>query len=122
MAWSEETQEAALVHWHPTLGKIHLLTNAFDYTDNGKPLEEPPFERYYKHTFNTSDKLNQAMHERSYPYHRPGWMYNFDNFHFTSLLWNTYVLFLECNPRVQDLSWHDFCVGLYSELWASTQQ
>lgn len=117
VAWSEETQEAALMHWHETLGMKYILTNAFTYVDNDIPIAEPPFERYYKVTFNISDHLNQALHGRGYPYVRPGWMYNFDDFHFAALLWNSYVLYLECNPTLGELDWHDYCIQLSKELW-----
>ena len=120
IGWSEETEEAALYHWHEKLGEIYLLTNAFSYVDDGKDLHEPIFERYYKHTFNITDKLNHHLHGKGYPYHRPKWMYNFDNFHFTSLLWNSYVLYHECHPNVPRMEWREYCVSLYSELWAWT--
>ena len=122
IGWSEETEEAALYHWHEKLGELCLLTNAFSYIDDGKELEDPIFERYYHHTFNITDTLNHFLHGKTYPYHRPKWMYNFDNFHFTSLLWNSYVLFHECHPKVQMMEWRDYCHSLYTELWAWTEK
>ena len=108
---------AALIHWHKKLGKIYILTNAFSYVDDGKPLDSPPFEPYYKVTFNFSDKLNHILHKKKYPYSRPGWEYNFDDFHFTSLLWNSYVLWHECHPNVPRMKWSEYCIQLSKALW-----
>lgn len=120
IAWSDETEEAALLHYHPTLGKIHLITNAFIYFDDDQAIKEPPFEPYYKQTFNTTDHLNQHLHGKQYPYSRPGWQYNFDDHHFTALLWNSYVLYHECHPEVQQMEWRDYCLQLSQELQQAT--
>lgn len=72
VAWSWKTEKAALMHWHPTLGRKCLLTTAFKYEDHGQALDQPSFEAYYKVIFNETDTLNHHLHGKTWPYHRPG--------------------------------------------------
>ncbi len=116
VAWNAKEKEAALHYWHPEHGRIYLLTNAFAYQKNATPIKEPPFFEVYKHLFNSCDRLNHYLFDKGYPYRREGWQYDFDDFHFTSTLWNAYVLYHEYYALPSNLSWKTFCTDLAKEL------
>jgi hypothetical protein len=60
------------------------------------------------------------MGNKGYPFRREGWMYSYDDdFHFTSLLWNTYVLYLEYYQVAPNYTWEDFCRQLSHEVLQS---
>ena len=114
--WNDETGEAA-VHIKLESGyKIYLLTNAFTYQLTQQPVNYTIFSDVYSHCFNTADRLNHFIGKKGYPYRRIGWQYSFDGFHFTTLLWNVYVLYHEQYNEV-DMSWKEFCEQLAKELW-----
>lgn len=117
VAWNAETKEAAYHYWDPEHGRQYLLTNAFRYQTTNKPMKEPAFHDVYGLLFNTSDRLNHYIAKRGWPYRRRGWMYSFDDFHFTTLVWNTYMLYHECYALQRNLPWEQFCVALGKELW-----
>jgi hypothetical protein len=116
IAWNATTEETAAVYWHPELGKKYLLTNAFRYNPSAEPLTIFPLWDAYGHLFNSADRLNHFYATRYYPYRREGWMYDFDDFHFTSLLWNTYVVFHEAHRLPANLPWGSFLIELAKEL------
>ncbi len=118
VAWNPKTKEAASYYWHPELGHLYLLTNAFSYKKGQVELDEHPFHEVYKLLFNTCDRLNHFLGKKYYPYRREGWMYSFDDYHFTSLLWNTYVVYHEYYNIEPRLKWKPFCWGLAKQLWA----
>jgi hypothetical protein len=112
VAWSEGTQEAAVHFWSPQGLKTFLLTNAFKWQKGQDTITSEVFDVAYQHTFNTADRLNHFFHKKSYPFRREGWQHNFDDFHFTSLLWNTYVLWHESNKVADRCKWKGFCKDL----------
>jgi len=44
-------------------------------------------------------------------------MYSFEDFYFSSIVWNTYVLYHEFYSLTENLDWDDFCKQLALELW-----
>jgi hypothetical protein len=56
--------------------------------------------------------------DRYYPYRRDGWQQNYDDFHFTTLLWNTYAIYHEYYSLQKNMVWSTFCEELAAELWA----
>jgi hypothetical protein len=117
VAWCSTTGEAAALLWTTENKKSYMLTNAFTYSSSGTPVNATVFSDTYCHLFNTADRLNSYLYHRGYPWRRTGWIYNFDNFHFTSLLWNVYVMHHELNQLEQEMDWCEFCVLLAKQLW-----
>ena len=75
----------------------------------------------YSHCFNTADRLNHYIAKRGYPYRRTGWQYSYDGFHWTTLLWNVYVLYHEQYNEVS-LTWKEFCEQLAKDMWEKIHQ
>lgn len=117
VAWCDATQEAAVHFWTSHNKKAYLLTNAFTYEANRKAINKDIFSNTYVHLFNTADRLNHFIYKRGYPWRRAGWMYSFDNFHFTTLLWNIYVMYHELNQLEKEIDWLDFCETLAHAMW-----
>ena len=59
---------------------------------------------------------NHYLHNKTYPYCWEGWQSSFDDFHFTTLLWNVYVTYHEHYDLEKEFSWAEFCEMLCSEL------
>jgi hypothetical protein len=93
-----------------------LLTNAFKFKSGPQKLTSEVFDVAYKHSFNTCDRLNHFIANKEYPHRRDGWTHSFDDFHFTTLLWNTYVLWHELRKGNERVSWKKFCTQLSHEL------
>jgi glutamine cyclotransferase len=85
-------------------------------TKSKDPITADIFNVAYKHTFNTADRLNHFFYKKKYPFRREGWQYSFDDFHSTSLLWNTYVLWHEHRGMGEREKWKTFCQELAREL------
>jgi len=92
LSWNHSTGETAMHYWHPELKHLYILTNAFSYQPTGLPIDTPQMYDAYKLLFNTADRLNHFLADKCYPYCQNGWMYDYDDFHFSALLWNTYAL------------------------------
>lgn len=122
IAWNSKTKEAALLYWHEKYGKQYILTNAFSYIRGDTDINYLPLQLAYKYFFNTADRLNAYLHHREYPYRRVGWMYSFDDFHFSTLIWNTYILFHEFYSIEDNMEWKSFCVDLARELWGQIKK
>jgi hypothetical protein len=116
VAWNPNTEEAAVHFWTFEKRKTSVLTNAFKWTKSKDPITADIFNVAYKHTFNTADRLNHFFYKKKYPFRREGWQYSFDDFHFTSLLWNTYVLWHEHRGMGEREKWKTFCQELAREL------
>jgi hypothetical protein len=118
VAWNSTTGEAAVHFWTSEGRKAFLLTNAFTFRKSQDLITSEVFDIAYTHTFNTADRLNHFFHDKYYPFRRQGWMYSFDDFHFTSLLWNTYVLWHEAYHVDKCWKWERFCKHLARGLLA----
>jgi hypothetical protein len=117
VAWNQDTREVAVHYWSPENGKIYLLTNAFSYRRSPTPLSVDIFYDTYKFIFNTADRLNHFLANKMYPHRRNGWQFSFDDFHFTTILWNTYTIYHEYYELQTNEDWVDFCIALAQELW-----
>jgi len=117
IAWNAATHEIVACYWTPDLGKIYLLTNAFNYRPTNAPLTITPLWDSYAHSSNSADRLNHFFASKYCPYRRTGWKYSFDDFHFTSLLWNTYVMYHEYYYIPSNLPWKEFVTDLAKELY-----
>jgi hypothetical protein len=116
VAWNNRTGEAAVHCWTFENRNTFLPTNAFQYEKGKEKITSDVFDVAYRHTFNTADRLNHFLHDKDYPFRREGWNFNFDDFLFTALLWNVYVLYHEVNQLAQRCTWDGFCTQLSHEL------
>jgi len=117
LSWNPSTKETAMHYWHPELKHLYILTNAFSYQPTGAFIDHPPMYDAYQLLFNTADRLNHFLADKRYPYCCQGWMYDYDDFHFSTLLWNTYALYHEFYSTSTMIKWKTFCVDLAMELW-----
>jgi hypothetical protein len=118
VAWNKDTGEAAVHCWTFEKRKTFLLTNAFKWEKSNDNITSDVFDVAYKHTFNTVDRLNHIIWKKGYPFRREGWNYSFDDFHYTTLLWNTYLLWHESQQITQRVKWREFCQELGKEIVA----
>jgi hypothetical protein len=117
VAYCATTGEAAVHFWTEQGKKAYILTNAFTYSKGRSKINGHVFSDTYCHLFNTADRLNSYICKKGYPSRRTGWHYSFDNFHFTTLLWNVYVLYHEIYELDKEIEWKDFCKTLATQLW-----
>lgn len=118
VAWCSTTGEAAVHFWTHEGKKVYILTNAFSYQPSSSAINTTVFSDTYCHLFNTVDRLNHYIYQKGYPWRREGWQYSFDNFHFTTLLWNVYTLYHELQNLEKEVPWKEFCVELAKQLWS----
>ncbi len=115
-AYNDDTGEFAVHILAPGKLKQYLLTNAFAYHQGPKKLKSIIFSEVYSFTFNTADRLNHVLAERMWPHWEVGWESSFDDFHFSTLLWNVYVVWHESNKIRKETPWPDFTKMLCSDL------
>lgn len=115
-SYNKDTKEHAMMRWDPLKGdrKQHVLSNAFE---NRKKLskKEPisnVMSDVYLLLFNGCDRLNNYFNNKYWPYDRWGWQTNFDDFFFSSISMNIYVMYHEINQIALDdkISWDDFAL------------
>lgn len=120
-AWNAQTQEIALHYYHPKHNRLYLLSNAFSFKPKkGVQLTPAPLFHTYKKRFNAADRMHKYFDKRKAPYRREGWQFSFDNFHFATLLHNTWVLYHEAHgitKKENRLHFKQFCCELAQELW-----
>ena len=103
-----------MMRWDPLKGdrKQHIITNAFD---NRKKLSKKDpnlnvISDVYLHLFNGCDRLNSYLDNKYWPYNRWGWQSNFDDFFFSAISMNIYVMYHEIN-KISDedkIPWDKF--------------
>lgn len=117
--YNKTTKEHAMMRWDP-IGekKQYVLTNAFENKKKGlKNISENynAISETYRLLFNGCDRYNTYLSSKYWPYQRRGWQSNFDDFFFTSIAFNIYVLYHELIKEGEKLiSWEEFC-SLMSE-------
>jgi hypothetical protein len=116
--WNFRTNQLAMMLWDENFGTKYVLTNAFTWVMNEKKVDLLPVREAYKFFFNTCDRFNQHLHDKQWPYKRQHWKNNFDDFYFSALLMNTYVLWHEINVSVDKIPWKDFTKRLSMSVWA----
>lgn len=116
VAWNPQTQEVAALYWALEGKKFYILSNAWKYKTTEDQLNSASLFLTYKHLFNTCDCLNHFIANKGYPYDRPGWQYNFDDFHFSTILWNIYMVYHEVHSLEQRLEWESFLFELVKQL------
>jgi hypothetical protein len=111
---NETTKEHAMMRWDPLKGdrKQHVLTNVFE---NRKKLSKKEqnmnaISEVYLHLFNGCDRLNSYLDNKYWPYHRWGWQSNFDDFFFSAISMNMYVMYHEINEISSEdkIPWGEF--------------
>jgi hypothetical protein len=117
--YNKNTKEHAMMNWDPIGEKKHyVLTNAFENKKLGLkniPENYNAISETYKLIFNGCDRYNTYLYNKYWPYQRKGWQSNFDDFFFTSIGMNIYVLYHELVQDDENLiSWEEFC-SLMSE-------
>jgi hypothetical protein len=116
--WNFKTNQLAVMFWDPHFGKKYVLTNAFTWVMEERPLDLLPVREAYKFYFNTCDRFNQYLHDKWWPYRRQHWQSSYDDFYFSALLMNTYVLWHELTKQKERMDWKTFAKQLAVSLWA----
>lgn len=112
---SNEADEFAMMKWDP-LGerKQYVLTNAFKMREkvSKKSVDVNTISETYRHLFNGCDRFNNLLNNKYWPYDRDGWQSNYDDFFFSSIILNIYVMYHEANDLVEKMSFSSFSLNL----------
>lgn len=112
---NKTTKEHAMMRWDP-MGerKQYVLTNAFltRKKKSKKATDINPISESYKLLFNGCDRFNSLLNNKYWPYHRKGWQANFDDFFFSSIVLNIYVMYHEVFELEDNMSADNFFLEL----------
>lgn len=100
--YSQKNNEFAASIWDVDVGKRFLLSTSLKksgQSTKNKP-ESPPGWYAYKHSFDACDKFNLELSKIFWPYKQKGWQNDFDDFLFSTALFNAYVLYRESNKKI----------------------
>jgi hypothetical protein len=111
------TGELGLISYDAHFGKQHILTNAFEWVeDKSKPINLGIVTDAYRFYFNSCDRFNHLIGNKRWPYRRGGWTSSYDDFYFSTILMNVYVLYHENTSKTVLMGWQAFMDDLWRTL------
>jgi hypothetical protein len=120
---NKTTKEHAMMRWDP-IGerKQYVITNAFLTRKkvSKKSTDVNVISETYKLLFNGCDRYNNLLNNKFWPYERKGWQSNFDDFFFSSIILNIYVMYHELFGK-ENLSFDKFSLMLANEIMKHVQ-
>lgn len=123
--YNDKTEEHAMMQWDPVREKkFYVLSNAFrnrKYPNvtsrNIKSKKINVIWETYQFLFNGCDRFNHFLANKYWPYARWGWQSNYDDFYFTSLVMNIYVIYHELTLPEKQIKWKSFTLMLAESLF-----
>jgi hypothetical protein len=116
---NKTTKEHAMMRWDP-MGerKQYVLTNAFltRKKRSKKATDINAISETYKLLFNGCDRFNSLLNNKYWPYDRIGWQANYDDFFFSSIVLNIYVMYHEIFEIEDKMSVDKFFLELASTI------
>lgn len=108
---NKDSDEVAMMRWDP-MGekKQYVLSNAFNLREKGtkKSVDINTISETYKILFNGCDRYNNMLNNKYWPYDRVGWQSNYDDFFFSAIILNIYVMYHEVFEVEVKLSFDKF--------------
>ena len=107
----------------------YTLTNAFRLVPGAGPKNRRGLNlpyRFYNEGYNSVDHYNRLLGDKSFKtlHSRSHWVLAVDDFYFSCLLLNAWILFQAVNSHLQSgaPSFHEFCMKLAHDLYAEVSQ
>lgn len=122
---NKTTKEHAMMRWDP-IGerKQYVITNAFKTRKKAykKATDINAISETYKLLFNGCDRFNSLLNNKYWPYDRKGWQQNFDDFFFSAIILNIYVIYHEQFELKSNISFNEFSLDLADKIAKHVQK